>query len=240
MISLLVPFRDDDGTRTRPWRWLEAYWKHVLPEAELIIGEDVGTPYSKATAVNEAASRATGDIFVVLDADALLDGDVLTSCAEEMRDTTRPLWFIPFGTLWRMTKEWTDLALQTDPEDGYPPPVWLLEREDSHEDKLKHAPGLVHCIKRSMFEDVGGYDPRFRGWGGEDTAFVNCVTTLFEPPHRTQAPLLHLYHDRPGSGSARTRTWVGQTERANLSLRTAYTDAVGDKMKMRELVTQKA
>lgn len=237
-ISLLVPFRDDDGTRTRPWAWLERYYKHVLPQAELIVGTDDGVPFSKAVAVNNAAMNASGDIFVVLDSDALIDGDVLKSCAEEMRETTLPLWFIPFGTLFRMTQEWTELALATDPEDGYPPPIWLMDRDDSYEDMLHRAPGLVHVVSREMWFDVGGYDPRFRGWGGEDTAFVNTLSALHAEPKRTQAPLIHLWHDRPGSGSARTRTWVGQEGRANMELRAEYTAAIGNKQAMRALVNQ--
>ena len=43
-ISLLIPFRDDDGTRTPAYEWLLKYWAAHLPEAQIVTGTSVSTP----------------------------------------------------------------------------------------------------------------------------------------------------------------------------------------------------
>ena len=54
-LSLIIPFRDDDGSRTAVKEWIVARWTHFLPDAEIIVqGDDGGTPFSKTLAVNRA------------------------------------------------------------------------------------------------------------------------------------------------------------------------------------------
>jgi hypothetical protein len=47
---------------------------------------------------------------------------------------------------------------------------------------------------RSTWENVGGVDPRFVGWGGEDIAFGWALDTLAGPHTNLGAPLYHLWH----------------------------------------------
>src|ERR1700744_3825414 len=99
-ISLLVPFRTDHGRRAETWSWLERYWRHELPGAEIVIGTDSHPAFSKTSAVNRAAAKATGDIFVILDADCYISGDVILSCAQNVgaaRAAGHGLWYMPYG-----------------------------------------------------------------------------------------------------------------------------------------------
>ena len=88
-ISLLVPFRDNGEHRTRVWKWLRKYWVSHLHSVEVVLGRDDGFPFSKAAAVNEAASRAKGRIFVILDADAYMDSRALQDCANQIDTAVR-------------------------------------------------------------------------------------------------------------------------------------------------------
>ena len=78
------------------------------------MGQDTGWPFSKTVAVNEAASRATGDIFVILDADAYISGAAIQEAADRIRhawDRNHKLWLIPYRRLFRLTRYATVLMM---------------------------------------------------------------------------------------------------------------------------------
>ena len=55
------------------------------------------------------------------------------------------------------------------------------------------------------YDQAGGFDPRFVGWGGEDTSLGAALTTLVGPPARLEASVWHLWHpgpNRPPSSAA--------------------------------------
>lgn len=56
--------------------------------------------------------------------------------------------------------------------------------------------GGINIITRSMWEDVGGFDPRFLGWGHEDRAFVHAVEVLHGPRVRVAGHMLNLWHPK--------------------------------------------
>lgn len=233
-LSLLVPFREDSSlTRTRTWEWLKVYWQTHLPGVEIIVGQDDGTPYSKSIAVNEAASRASGDVFAILDADTLLSAAVMQTAALAVYSARRPTWYIPHTRAYRLTREASLAYLMNGPR--IPPLVRPKEWEV--EDQMDNAPGFVQVLTRNAFDIVGGMDPRFVGWGGEDSSFMRAVDTLYAHHGRTDNFVLHLWHDRPGAGSSSTRRWDGQQNRVR-TLSHSYRTATGNPRIMRALVDE--
>ncbi|MFE9905167.1 galactosyltransferase-related protein [Streptomyces achromogenes] len=61
---------------------------------------------------------------------------------------------------------------------------------------LRDVWGGYVCVTRELFETVGGYDERFRGWGDEDNEFYRQVLRHTSVP-RWSRPLAHLWHRRP-------------------------------------------
>src|SRR5271167_1900757 len=111
-ISIIIPFRCTDPTnpRVRNVEWMKRYWAKQLPGAEIIMGEDPHTdfPFSKSVAVNDAASRASGDVFVIVDADGYIGADAVMHCVKEIRSARRKgkkLWFVPYRQFYRLTEE---------------------------------------------------------------------------------------------------------------------------------------
>src|SRR5665213_1068232 len=100
-------------------------------------------------------------------------------------------------------------------------------------------------MPREAFVVVGGMDPRFRGWGGEDRAFLQALNTLWAPYQNSPNTVYHLWHnkiiaaegiDKQGKRSE-IRAWAGQSHiRANDWLSTSYTDADGNREKMWTLI----
>lgn len=241
-ISLLVPFRADTEDRQLIWDWLRAYYRHHLPGAEMVVGNDDGTPFSKACAVNNAASRATGDVFVLLDADCLIGPQAIIKAASRIRlarDLGFKEWYIPYRTLYRLTQDATRFLLSCDPTefrllDG-PLPSQIENHDGSGEGH--HFAALIQIMPAEGFWAVGGMDPRMRGWGAEDVAFLLAMDTLFAR-HRTLDEFV-VTPSHVVFGRRHHRKWVGQTEEdPNGRLGARYRRAWMQPDKMRHLVDE--
>ncbi len=250
LISLLVPFRSDGGGRARVWRWLHKYWLGELPNAELVIGHDHShhKVFSKTVAVNDAASRATGDIFVILDADAYVKGVTIEHCADKIRKSEsegHPLWFIPYRRIFRLTRRASERLLASDPKNPlrFPSPPDPEDVESTEGSAHGHHFGaMIQIMSRKAFEEVGGMDCRARGWGGEDIMHVRALDTLYGKHKTVHADVLHIWHPVHNEHKVQNwtvREWAGQkSSRMNDRLATRYDKATGDKVAMRALVDE--
>jgi hypothetical protein len=248
MISLLVPFRldpeDAKGDRAHNWAWLQTYWEHELPGAEIVIGAYDGTPFSKTAALNDAAGRASGDVLVLLDADCYIAGEVISEAAARIRSAEargRPLWFVPYRRFHRLSATATGRVLASDPLDpirftfpyaadaGYAGEVGRAGH---------HYGALITIMPATAFWQVGGMDERFVGWGGEDIAFMHAVDTLYGRHQTTNNDVFHLYHAGIGD-TWDTRQWFGQSAYMPMhQLAMRYSLARFDSVRMRGLVDE--
>jgi len=254
-ISILVPFRCNDlySPRLRNWEWLKRYWEAQLPGAEVIMGEDPATdkPFSKSVAVNNAARKARGDIFVIVDADGYMDIKAVLHCADEIRRAEKrgkKLWFVPYRQFYRLTEAASKKLISTNPAKpfkfGEPlEPEHILGDTDP---KVGHWYGaMIQIMSRNAFELVGGWDERFRGWGGEDGAAMRAMDTLYGLHKTLPGQVLHVWHPQIGpKGSAevvswKERMWEGQAEpNTNDTLIGQYWGADRRPERMRKLVDE--
>jgi glycosyltransferase involved in cell wall biosynthesis len=259
-ISILVPFHttDTNSQRAKNWEWLHKYWKKQLPGAELIMGVDseVGKdnkPFSKSCAVNDAASKASGDILVIVDADGYISVDSILKCADEIRKARkkkRKLWFIPYRQFYRLTEDASKKILESDPEkscrySNKPPDDHVLNTEKFNGllgSAYGHRYGaLIQIMPKEAFELVGGWDERFRGWGGEDYAAMKAMDTLYWPHKTLPSPVFHIWHPFKTVESAKVniRLWDNQ-QKGNINgvLSNRYHLAQGNLSAMRKLVNE--
>jgi N-terminal domain of galactosyltransferase/Glycosyl transferase family 2 len=250
-ISLLVPFRDNGEGRGAAWSWLQQFWRDHLHSAEIVMGNSVGLPFNKAVAVNDAARRARGRIFMVLDADAYMDPTVIQDCADQIDAAVRAkkhLWFMPYDKLYRLNTDATTNLIKSNPALSYkvsspPPPAWLEANPDpsgGHSCIYGHQYGAMAMVMpRQAFTTVNGMDPRFRwGWGSEDASFLKALDALYGQHEVARADILHLWHTRPGT-NWETRKWVGQNfAPGNSRLAQRYQRAAGEPGWMRALVDE--
>ena len=156
-ISFLTPWRDD-GQRGTVKNWLAVRWQKNWPTAEFIVSDDDGgTPFSKAVALNNAAGQASGDILIVLDADVWLPVKDLRAGLEAAADGE---WVMPANEVWRLNQAATRRLLSRAPTGRWP----IFDSADIEAGTL--LVGSVQIVPRVAWERVGGFDPRFRGWGG--------------------------------------------------------------------------
>jgi hypothetical protein len=233
-LSILVAFRDADGTRTHLWEFIRAKLERELPEAEIIVASDDGEdPFHKTLAINRAARDATGDVLAIWDADTWVLPEKVREAASFVVEHPER-WSRPWNTKLKLNEEATAHVLQLgETWDG------TIDHKPFGKPENRNpfwaAPPLL--LHRSAFDAVGGMDERFRGWGGEDVGFAHALNRLVGKPRVFSSICIHLWHLRVERSGA--DLWPGQDDRtANAELLTRYVKANRPEL-MRELVSER-
>ncbi|MCU0506474.1 MAG: hypothetical protein MUE82_12030, partial [Chloroflexi bacterium] len=180
-VAVLVPRRAGDPVRDRIWRWARDIWgQHPWP---VYVGEHPGPGLFCASLARNAAAEAAGDwdVAIIADADTLpWDWAPLEQAIEVAHRTGK--FVRPFTAYYQLDPG----ASETFMREG------RIAREGVK--RLgEQAHGGIHVVPRRLWDAVRGYDPRFVGWGWEDTAFeaacskVAGVVTL-------PGAVYHLWH----------------------------------------------
>jgi hypothetical protein len=246
-ISILVPFNSTEPNRVRNWHWIKRYIRCTLPGCQIVMGKDPQPElaFSKSSAVNDAASQADGDIYVILDADVFLSAKSILHCAREIRHARSKgwkLWFVPYRRMYRLTKETSDRMLNSwrprfSPDKGtFANSGMFLGSPAS---RVGHWFGAMCQIVPA--KGFVRWDERFRGWGGEDGAAMFATDTLYAPHKTLPGQVLHLWHPvqtgPPSIKGYRQRLWTGQTSaRDNDALNDLYFKARGNRKLMLALI----
>jgi hypothetical protein len=165
---------------------------------------DPSRPWAKGEVVDAAVRRTTSPGLVIHDADVLVAHAAVGACITAV--TVGRAWAQPHGDVYRLSRTSTlsvlahamrgphhhlgGAALERRPHPGPP------------------GGGIV-VLSRDAYDAVGGIDPRFVGWGGEDISFARALDTLAGPAFRMREPMWHLWHepqptDLPRRGSRET------------------------------------
>jgi hypothetical protein len=202
-VSVLIPFASAEAWRLRARDHVVGWYR--TQGFDVVEGSCDG-PWRKAVAVADAASRATGDTFVVADADCLCDG-VTRAVAAVWAGAP---WAIPHGLVHRL-----DEAATEEVYGGADPAATTGRIERPYHG---FAGGGIVVLPRATYLSVP-LDPRFEGWGQEDEAWAAALTSLAGPAARGSADLHHLYHPAPPRlarhiGSPASKQLLGRYSRA--------------------------
>lgn len=236
-VSILVPFRAEQGEagriRTQNWEWLKRRWEASLPEAEIVTGTDEGMPFSKTVAVNDAYSKASGDVFVIADADSWVQATHVRSSIEYV--LRRQVLVVPWTIAHRLTAADTMRLRRLDPAMEQPFTQTMRKNVSDYRPSPSTA-AMVVVVTREGFERVGGMDPRFRGWGAEDVAFGLACGALLGLTKIILGEAYALYHKRPRANGK--RVWEQDDGSHNVPLGERYWAAKGDPEKMTILCSE--
>ncbi|WP_053362690.1 galactosyltransferase-related protein [Bacillus sp. FJAT-27251] len=225
-LSILMPYRPDNGPRDRAFSWVKEFYNKMLPESEICIS-DCSTPlFSRAEAINNSAKQATGDIFIIVDADIFLDPYIVNKSVHLLNEHA---WIIPYSRVKHISKKSTKALLNTEP--SWPAQI-QFEVSKSADAAARNFVGGINIIPRKTFETVGGFDERFLGYGAEDDAFGHSVNTLCGPYLRLDTDIFHLWHPR-------VRTKTNPHYHANCALLKRYVQAGKSKKKMLNIINER-
>lgn len=199
-VCVLVPYRGDDGgARDRAWAFMSRWWASAYPRWQVVVGTGPAGPWCKAAAVQNAVDQADGDVFVIADADVLCEK--IEQAVIRITAGTAA-WTVPHRRVHRLSATATTRLYGgeplPDPLTGRPRPGLRGPRRLPIDGPLTEVyagtpgGGLV-VLPRSVWQRVP-MDPRFVGWGQEDTSWGRALAVLAGPPWRGHAPLWHLWH----------------------------------------------
>jgi hypothetical protein len=191
MISLLVPYRSDDGgARDTNWEWLAKYWANEMPEAEVVTGDDGSVPFNRAASINVAARKASGDVFVNIDADYWCHPQGIRDAASLVQDKYRA-WALPYTRLCRLKRTVSASILAQAPSVAALPGS-LRGGQYYHVGELPYCSAAIYS--REAWNALGGMPECFKGWGGEDRAWACVLCTLWGLMYRLPGIMYHLWH----------------------------------------------
>lgn len=210
-VSLLVPYRSDNGYREQAWNWVAHRWTTFFPSFEIVLGDAPGD-FSRSAAINRAAAFATGDIFVIADCDTTFDSPTWIEASLSELST----WALA-KTYQKLNHSFTEQLLNGT--------VDLNQRAVEYETDFSWS-GIV-IVKRSDFLKVGGFDEKFIKWGEEDICFGLLMNEVAGHVIRHPGYVCHLWHPQSRADTYGHSEWARQRELAN-----KYRAAVGNKEAM--------
>ncbi len=203
-VSVLVPYSSGCEWRAAAWRYVRGHYETHHSDWELIEGCSPD-PWSKGLAVRDAYSRAAGGVVVIADADSFVDPSVLYDAVEQVG---RHAWVMPHLMVMRLSIHGTRRMCSGD----------VVHRGHTvRQPYVGLAGGGISVLRRDTYDAVGGIDPRFRGWGGEDVSFGAALETLVGPGMRLAGDLWHLWHPPAAPrrrGSPESEALVGRYQQA--------------------------
>lgn len=184
-ISVLIPYKPDHGRRDFLWKNVKQRYQRLFPELDICIGRDESKIFNRSKAINQAAKKAKGDIFIITDADVVFNKDLIKEIGANIH---KHPWIIPFKNGYRLTKKASDKLI----ENGLKGKVQI---DPGDIERIEGGLGaLMNVVTKKCFQKVSGFDERFKGWGPEDKAFFESLETICGHHFRMDQDIYHLWH----------------------------------------------
>ena len=141
---------------------------------------------------------------------------------------------VPCGNVYRLNAPATADIVARDPDR---PVEWPTARSSLDMGTRNNNPyrlfpgGGIFALTPDTYDMVGGFDPRFIGWGGEDTSLGAALDTMAGPHHRLEASVWHLRHPKSKQADK-----IGRPTGVNERLNRRYLAANGDREAMQRLI----
>ncbi len=229
--SALIPYKPNDFYRIKNLAIVKKRWQEKMPDVELIIGLNHDENFNKAKAINEAARKATGDYFIIIDNDIVFGTKLIDKIADIVMDYP---WIIPWTRCCMLSKEYS--AKFYDDNVFVLPKKFSIREIEDHDIEIDE-PNIdgpyMNVVSREAFAAIGGMDERFVEWGCEDVAMAIALTTLVGKPYRMNGQILHLYHDR------NTNITECQNYKSNSELCYRYRAAFGNRDAIKALIPER-
>lgn len=218
--TVVIPYAYTGRAREESLEFVSRWW--AVQGYPVLIG--LGTdPWSKGAAVHACRPDVDTAGIIIADCDCIVSREAIGLAVAAVRSGAA--WSMPHSRVGRLSRSETRRIYRLGVEH------MLLTRQRA---SMHFAPpgGGIVVLSTTAYDTVGGIDPRFIGWGGEDLSFARALDTLAGPGVRLPAYLWHLWHPRT------PRRAGNRASEDSERLAARYIDAEGDPIAMRALVAE--
>lgn len=218
-VSILRPWWDSGvPERQRNHDWTLAWWQEQFPNWEIV--EAAGD--SRASALNRCARESHGEILIKADVDAFCDRWQIKAAVWIAQ--AAPGLVYPHSRFENIDKVSTEILFERGMRN--------IDLSELGTDlTTPGSVGGIYIVRRELFEELGGEDEHFVGWGFEDPAFDYAALTLLGECQRVSGALWHLWHPLAPDFDVTAKTY--QANRARCLL---YEKAIGNVEAMKGLI----
>lgn len=199
-VAILAPWRSGPEDRAELWSFARAWWEHGHPE--WTIHEAAGPvtgPFNRSAAINEAAQAAGDwDVAIIIDTDTLVSPDAARTAVDVAAATDAMV--LAGDERVMLSRDGTRRILE-----GYRG-NWRVRGMQER----VYTDGCSSCVvvSRKLWDQLGGFDPLFVGWGFEDIAFrIACETFSGKHMVKLSSEMFHLWHTTSCENNARSDTY---------------------------------
>jgi len=146
-------------------------------------------PYCRSWAFNIGVRHTRGRVLVLHDNDMLVPADYAARVLEQVRDEYEVINLKRF--IFYLTERHTESVFSGRGGLTDQAPLSIVQNLEG---------GGSVAITRVAYEQIGGFDESFVGWGGEDNEFWDRAQTLRVWPF-AYLPIVHLWHE-PQAGKS--------------------------------------
>lgn len=221
-VAVLVPRRAGDPYRDGVWAWVQQRWTDFLPSWRVYEGHHDTGPFNRSAAINAAAcSAGDWDVAVIADADSVASVDQLAGAARIALDTDQMT--LAYDRYVYLSRNGTKQVMRGYAGDWQPLREWEMTGTCSS----------MVVVSRRLWDQVGGFDAGFVGWGFEDVAFSVACQSLTHGLHRVTGPVFHLWHPPSTENDTESPQW-----QANLARLERYRAVQNNEPGMRALLEE--
>lgn len=183
MQQIIIPWRDSGCEyRLKHFNFLCKYYGQRF---DIVIGDNDGI-FTRAGARNAGVAKSTSQVLAIIDADTYIPLNKLESAINFANNNNKLVR--PFERIWYLTEDGTNKLYANGFTD-------FSHVYDGSQIGMAFigSPGGAFVLHRRLWEQEGGFDERFVGWGGEDNAFTNHYNIRFGIKV-IGVDAFHLYH----------------------------------------------
>ena len=172
--------------RLRHFNFLTNYYKNYF---NIIVADSNHEEFNRAASRNAGVEESTSDVVIIMDADAFINVDqIMDACkrAKEKDALVRPFSRAAYLSEDATERFYNNPSIFADSDGDYDYMTPDLLSVDNF--------GGAFVIKKKLWDDLGGMDENFIGWGGEDNAFLDSYHLKFGSSIKISGNLYSLYH----------------------------------------------
>jgi glycosyltransferase involved in cell wall biosynthesis len=180
-VAVLIPYRPVDEHRELNFECVRKQYDTI--GWPVIAGDGPDPTFSRSAAINNAAEYAKdADVLLITDGDLLLHNSY-----QAVEATVRAQEHNAYVAVYSLLRvlDWEGTRIVRG--GGVPPESEVIE-------EIGLTWGGCFAVTRALFDEVGGFDERFAGWGHQDIAFMVSCSTL-QQKMRVPGGAWHLRHN---------------------------------------------